>query len=456
MWVTLMNLSITNGFEHDSGCIATSALTACIGRQSGRQELDATMPELYVVRRCDGFYRYWHDVTDPAPLRKAHAAYDLLTGGGAHSVAPEDVQYYDIFAVAPLPRWQGESAPLVRRLHRHDMPAIEAHLLRLDRDDRRLRFFREATDTQILAYLRGFDWDGSLLLGAVRDNRVVGLAEALFDGSGPSHQVEVAVSVDIESRGLGLGRCLVRRAVDYAEMRGAPHASFAFLRENKPIQRIVRSLGGRVDMEDLVGVIRMGDVAYARARSTAQDDPYDAPLPSPEGRVPVHTRDIACCGYRRADGLWDIEARMTDRKGYAVHNDYRTVDAGAPFHHMVLRVTVDDTLLIHTIEARVDAGPHRTCPSVAANFQRVAGLRIEAGFGGELRRRLGGVSGCTHLVELFGPLATTAIQTVQPLRRPAAADDAATPPAQINACHALSAHGEVVEKYWPRFYHPRC
>jgi hypothetical protein len=26
----------------------------------------------------------------------------------------------------------------------------------------------------------------------------------------------------------------------------------------------------------------------------------------------------------------------------------------------------------------------------------------------ELRRRLGGVHGCTHLVELFGPLATTA------------------------------------------------
>ncbi len=129
------------------------------------------------------------------------AAYDLLTGAGAHSVAPEDVQYYDIFAVASLPRWQDESAPLVRRLHRRDMPAIEAHLLRLDRDDRRLRFFREATDAQILAYLGGFDWNGSLLLGAIRDDRVVGLAEALFDGSGPSHQVEVAVSVDIEFRG---------------------------------------------------------------------------------------------------------------------------------------------------------------------------------------------------------------------------------------------------------------
>jgi Protein of unknown function (DUF2889) len=176
------------------------------------------------------------------------------------------------------------------------------------------------------------------------------------------------------------------------------------------------------------------------------------PLSRPAARVPMHTRDIACCGYRRTDGLWDVEARMTDRKGYSVHNDHRTVDAGAPFHDMALRVTVDDTLLIHAIEACIDAGPHRICPSVTPNFQRLVGLRIEAGFGAELRRRLGSTHGCTHLVELFGPLATTTIQTVHPLRRgfPDASVDAR--PAQIDTCHALAATSEVVAKYWPRFH----
>jgi len=82
----------------------------------------------------------------------------------------------------------------------------------------------------------------------------------------------------------------------------------------------------------------------------------------------------------------------------------------------------------------------------------VVGLHIAPGFGGELRRRLGGVAGCTHLVELFGPLATAAIQTVQPLRRPAAPQDESARPPQIDTCHALSSGGDVVAKYWPQFF----
>jgi Protein of unknown function (DUF2889) len=175
-------------------------------------------------------------------------------------------------------------------------------------------------------------------------------------------------------------------------------------------------------------------------------------LPPAAPRAPIHTREIVCCGHRRTDGLWDIEARMRDRKGYAVHNDHRTVDAGGLFHDMALRVTVDDTLLIHGIDACIDAGPHRICPSVTPNFQRLLGLRIEPGFGADLRRRLGGVHGCTHLVELFGQLATTAIQSVHPLRRSLPGMGGTARPAQIDTCHALSATGEVVEKYWPRFH----
>ncbi len=172
------------------------------------------------------------------------------------------------------------------------------------------------------------------------------------------------------------------------------------------------------------------------------------PLSKPAPRSPMHTREVTSCGYRRADGRWDIEISMTDRKGYFVHNDHRTLEAGDLLHDMALRVTVDDALLIHQVDACIDAAPHRICASVTPNFQRLVGLRIEAGFTGELRRRLGGVHGCTHLVELFGPLATTAIQTVYPLRR--ASEDRAARPAQIDTCHALAAEGEVVAKYWPR------
>jgi hypothetical protein len=143
---------------------------------------------------------------------------------------------------------------------------------------------------------------------------------------------------------------------------------------------------------------------------------------------------------------------MTDRKTYSLRNDHHALDAGDLFHDMAIRVTVDDTLLIQSIDVCIDAGPHRICPTVTPNFQRVVGLRIEAGFGAELRGRLGGVQGCTHLVELFGQLATTAIQTVHPLRRGPRDVDGSVQPAQIDTCHALAADGDVVAKYWPRYH----
>jgi GNAT superfamily N-acetyltransferase len=219
--------------------------------------------QLFVVRRCDGFYRFWHDVNDPAPLREAHAVYERLTRGGTHRTTPDDVEYYDIFAADPLPGWKDAPAPLIRRLHRQDASAIEAHLLGLNIDDRRLRFLQEATDAAILTYVRGIDWSRSLLLGAIRADRVIGMADALFDPSALPHHAEITVSVDLQLRGRGLGRHLVGRAVDQAGMLGVRQASLAFLQENQPIQRIVHALGGLVDMQDLVGVIRTGDFTLA-------------------------------------------------------------------------------------------------------------------------------------------------------------------------------------------------
>src|SRR5271166_7047152 len=85
---------------------------------NAHQEGRMAEPNLYVVRRCDGSYRFWSDVTDPAPITRAKAAFDQWTNGGEHSVSPEDVEYFDIFPAAPPPRWDNNSAPLIRRLRR--------------------------------------------------------------------------------------------------------------------------------------------------------------------------------------------------------------------------------------------------------------------------------------------------------------------------------------------------
>jgi hypothetical protein len=186
------------------------------------------------------------------------------------------------------------------------------------------------------------------------------------------------------------------------------------------------------------------------------------PLSSPVARDHIHTRQVECRGYRRGDGQWDIEGRIVDTKTYGFGNRERgEVKPGAPIHDMSIRLTVDDTLTIHAVEAVTDASPYRICPEATPNFQRLIGLRIGPGFRKQVRERLGGTEGCTHLVELLGPVGTTAFQTVMPLvdrdlgkRRDAASGAPAQPrqrPALLNTCYAFSDEREVVARQWPDF-----
>ncbi len=188
------------------------------------------------------------------------------------------------------------------------------------------------------------------------------------------------------------------------------------------------------------------------------------PLSAAAPREHIHTRVVECRGYRRADGLWDIEGHITDVKTYAFDNHFRgEVAAGEPVHDMWLRITVDDRLTIHAAEASTEASPYDVCPAAAANFARLAGLRIRPGFQARVRELVGGTAGCTHLVELLGPLATTAYQTVYPYReqqrrseskhaREGASETPRRKPHLIDTCHAFAADGPVVKRYWPDFY----
>ena len=181
------------------------------------------------------------------------------------------------------------------------------------------------------------------------------------------------------------------------------------------------------------------------------------PLSSPEDREPIHHRRIDCRGYRRKDGLWDIEGHLTDVKSYPFANKFRgEIQPGEPLHDMWLRLTLDDDLTVIAAEAATVAGPYAVCPAITPAFAKLEGLKIGPGWRREVGRLLGGVQGCTHLVELLGPLATTAYQTIYTWnagRNPKVETD--RPPAHLNTCHALARDGEVVKEHHPRWYVPR-
>ncbi len=180
------------------------------------------------------------------------------------------------------------------------------------------------------------------------------------------------------------------------------------------------------------------------------------PLSPPEDREPIHHRRIDCRGYRRRDGLWDIEGHLTDVKSYPFESASRgELAPGDPVHDMCLRLTMDDTLTVVKAEAAMAASPFPVCPAIVSAFKKLEGLSVGPGWRREVAKRLGGVQGCTHLVELVGPLATTAFQTIYPWNaryrpKPPAEND--RPPPHLNTCHALARDGEVVKEHYPRWY----
>ncbi|HEY3847265.1 MAG TPA: DUF2889 domain-containing protein [Acetobacteraceae bacterium] len=197
------------------------------------------------------------------------------------------------------------------------------------------------------------------------------------------------------------------------------------------------------------------------------------PLTQAATRELLHTRDIQIRGYRRDDGLYDIEAQLADAKSYGfVNQDRGYVDAGEKLHGMSLRLTVDDTMTIVASEAATDHAPYTVCPSAAPAFAGLAGLRIKPGFLREAAHRVGGPVGCTHLRELLQQMATTALQTIGPHRAWREAQENGETQelgsdkldarvgrklldggaSIVNSCRAYASDGEIVRRRWPELY----
>jgi hypothetical protein len=213
------------------------------------------------------------------------------------------------------------------------------------------------------------------------------------------------------------------------------------------------------------------DVAPQYSVATIQES--GMPLSQPAERERLHTRAIEINGYRRTDGHYDVEAHLTDVKSFGQTNfDRGYIAAGDPVHDMWLRLTVDETMHIHAVEAVSDKTPYVMCPTAAPNFARLVGMRIKAGFLREATHAVGGTVGCTHLRELLQQMATTAFQTINPAkaRREMAAEGVVVekPGSDavdtritekwgggnkiLNTCLAYDEKGPLVKRRWPHLY----
>lgn len=183
------------------------------------------------------------------------------------------------------------------------------------------------------------------------------------------------------------------------------------------------------------------------------------PLPEPSPRRHAHTRAIDYKGFEREDGLWDIEAHMTDTKTYSFKNNWRgEVAVGEPLHEMMLRVTIDDHFVIQEVVAATEHSPFQMCPEITPVYKSLVGIKMGLGWRKAIRMKVGGVQGCTHLTELLFPMATVAMQTIWPLmrhRKNQADSDIGQSkqrPVVLNTCHAWSTDSDVVKENAPKYY----
>ena len=167
----------------------------------------------------------------------------------------------------------------------------------------------------------------------------------------------------------------------------------------------------------------------------------------------IHSRQIKCQGYLREDGLWDIEAHLTDVKTQTFNAIERgEVIAGEPIHEMLFRLTMNDQLVIQKAETETLKSPFSICPEINDDYHLLEGKQIAPGWNLMVKNLFAGVKGCTHLTELLSVMATTAFQTIFPYKNSLKSQkikDLKLSNYLKNSCYSFDTKGKIVTQFWP-------
>lgn len=183
-------------------------------------------------------------------------------------------------------------------------------------------------------------------------------------------------------------------------------------------------------------------------------------LSAPTNRTLLHTRKTEFHGYLRDDGLWDIEATILDVKETEWPSYEKGVlKPGDPVHNMLIRLTLDDELVVKAIELQMAEAPYGECQGAVPGIQKLVGARVSKGWRRAISDAIGGIDGCTHVRELLVNMGTAAFQTIageirrsngQTITFMQVAKD--SPPPHMGQCISWDFDGPVVERHHPEFF----
>src|SRR6476646_6191013 len=162
----------------------------------------------------------------------------------------------------------------IRKLGPTETKKFRDHLLRLDRDSRRMRFAHGVSDTFIDDYASRMNEMGSIVFGYFEGGEVRAAAELRKLGDTWGKEAEAAFSVEKAFQERGLGSDLMGRVIRSARNRGVHHLFMSCLAENGKMQAIARKHEAdlRFEYGEVIGDIVPQEANYFSLLAEAVED----------------------------------------------------------------------------------------------------------------------------------------------------------------------------------------
>jgi len=143
----------------------------------------------------------------------------------------------------------------IRKLWPAELDLYQEHLIRLDRESRRLRFGMARSDAFIRDHAARVNDQKSLVYAYLEDGDVRAAAELRPLGSPPHAEAEAALSVEQPYQDGGLGTELLGRVIRAARNRGLRRLYMNCMIENKKMQRVAKKYDAVLQFErgDVIG-----------------------------------------------------------------------------------------------------------------------------------------------------------------------------------------------------------
>jgi GNAT superfamily N-acetyltransferase len=163
---------------------------------------------------------------------------------------------------------------MIRKLWPTEICKLRDHLLRLDKESRRLRFAHFVSDAFIDDYASRMPDYGSVVFGYLLAGQVRAAAELRKLGDVWGKEAEAAFSVEAPFQDQGIGTELMGRVVRTARNRGLRRLYMSCLAENLKMQTIARKHEAELRFEygEVIGEIMPESPNYFSILAEAAED----------------------------------------------------------------------------------------------------------------------------------------------------------------------------------------